>query len=79
MEDNLQYKIFVKEEEKTIKEVIFNAEKSNVYRYENTSTIIPSKEDKFFLWFARGDHTLSFHLENAKTASLCFLKEEINN
>jgi hypothetical protein len=78
MVNEQQYKIIVKEKEKKIKEVIFDTKKSNVYRYENTSTIIPSKEDKFFLWFARGDHTLSFHLENAKSASLCFLKEESN-
>ena len=72
------YTIVVKEKNKEVKKVSFIAEKSEVYEYENRSDIIPSKENRFFLWFPRGSHTLTFYLEGAAgmNAAICFLKEE---
>ncbi len=78
MQGRYGYTIIVKEKEKVVKKVSFIAEKSEVYEYEDRNDIIPSKENRFFLWFARGSHTLTFHLEGASgmNAAICFLKEE---
>lgn len=78
MKGRYGYTIIVKEKEKIIKKVSFIAEESEVYEYENRNDIIPSKENRFFLWFARGNHALTFHLEGAAgmEAAICFLKEE---
>jgi hypothetical protein len=72
------YTILVKENDKEIKKVSFTTEKSEVFKYENNESIIPSKENRFFLWFPRGSHTLTFHLHapDGYKASICFLKEE---
>ncbi|TES92545.1 MAG: hypothetical protein E3J87_05155 [Candidatus Cloacimonadota bacterium] len=71
------YTIIVKDNDEVFKVVSFVAEKSDVYDYDNRKDLIPSKENRFFLWFARGNHTLTFHLEGteAKTGAICFLKE----
>ncbi len=74
-QEETEYTIVVKEEGKVIKSVSFEAEPSTVYEYESKTDLHPSKEDKFFLLFPRGDHTLSFHLQNAHSAALSFLKE----
>jgi hypothetical protein len=78
MKGRYGYTIIVKEKEKVVKKVSFIAEKSEVFEYENRNDILPSKENRFFLWFARGSHTLTFHLEGASgmNAAICFLKEE---
>ncbi len=72
------FTIVVKENDKELRKVSFVTEKSEVYKYENRKDSSPSKENRFFLWFARGNHTLTFYLEgtHAKNAVLCFLKEE---
>lgn len=72
------YTILVKENDKVIKKVSFTTEKSEVFECENKESIIPSKENRFFLWLPRGNHTLTFHLDtpDGYTASICFLKEE---
>ncbi len=78
MKGRYGYTIIVKEREKVLKKVSFIAEKSEIFEYENRNDIVPSKENRFFLWFARGNHTLTFHLEATPgmTAALCFLKEQ---
>jgi hypothetical protein len=78
MKGRYGYTIIVKEKEKVVKKVSFIAEKSEVYEYENRSDTVPSKENRFFLWFARGSHTLTFHLQGAAgmKAAISFLKEE---
>jgi hypothetical protein len=78
MKGRYGYTIIVKEKGKVVKKVSFIAEESEVYEYESHDDIIPSKENRFFLWFARGSHTLTFHIEGAPgmNAAICFLKEE---
>jgi hypothetical protein len=78
MEGRYGYTLVVKEKNKEVKKVSFIAEKSEIYEYENSHDMLPSKENRFFLWFPRGTHTLSFHLEGAQgmNAAICFLKEE---
>lgn len=78
MKGRYGYTIIVKEKEKVVKKVSFIAEQSEVFEYENRTDILPSKENRFFLWFARGSHTLTFSLEGAAgmNAAISFLKEE---
>lgn len=72
------YTIIVYDKGKEIEKVSFVTEKSEIYEYEDRGDLIPAKENRFFLWFPRGSHTLSFHLEGtlAKSAALSILKEE---
>jgi hypothetical protein len=78
MEGRYGYTLIVKDKEKEIENISFIAEKSEVFEYKDNREIIPSKENRFFLWFPRGTHTLTFHLEGAEaeSAALLFLKEE---
>jgi len=71
------YTVVVKEKEKEVRRTSFVTEKSMIYEYENTRELIPSKESKVFLWFPRGNHRLTFHLQGteAKSAAISFLKE----
>jgi hypothetical protein len=71
------YTIIVYDKEKEIEKVSFVTEKSEIFEYEDRTDLIPSKENRFFLWFPRGSHTLTFHLEGttAKSAALTILKE----
>ncbi len=75
------YSIIVKENGKELRNTSFLTDKSMIYEYGKRKDLIPSKENKFFMWFPRGNHTLAFCLQGtqAKSVSLRFLKEEKSN